>query len=243
MGIKSSRWREAIGGGVPIPMRVGMFTRMPRQFYCGGAEVQVEKTVEWLRQIGVEADYVEYGASRKPYDLFHFFGFYPFDLVTAAAAQAPVVISPIYYSLNPAEFLKAKILRRLPFTVFRGYWKALRLAKVLLPNSNAEKRQLTSLWGLDESKIRIVPNGVDEAFVGTDPDAFRKQFLSGWDPGERFVFSAHRIESRKNSLLLVQAALRTGVSLAIAGQVNTSLGEREYIRRVLELIEDRKSVV
>lgn len=63
-------------------MRVGVFTRMPRQFYYGGAEVQAEKTIEWLRRIGVEADYVEYSASRQKFDLFHFFGVCAFDLMT-----------------------------------------------------------------------------------------------------------------------------------------------------------------
>jgi len=216
---------------------------MPRQFYYGGAEVQAEKTIEWLRRIGVEADYVEYSASRQKFDLFHFFGVCAFDLMTAASAQAPIVVSPIYYSLNPAEFIKVKILRKIPFTVFRGHWKALSLAKCLLPNSNAEKLQLKGHWGVAENRIRVVPNGVDEDFVGNAPDSFRKRFLPGWALGERFVFSAHRIESRKNSLLLVQAALKVGIPLAIAGQVNSSAEERKYVSRVLELVESSSGKV
>ena len=123
-------------------MKVGVFTRMPLMFYSGGAEVQAEKTVKWLRLQGVEVHYVEFGAWGAKPDIFHFFGFCLPDLVREAAARALVVVSPIYYSRNQYEIAKTKLLRRVPFTVHRSQWRSLCLARCLMPNSLAEKRQL-----------------------------------------------------------------------------------------------------
>jgi glycosyltransferase involved in cell wall biosynthesis len=224
-------------------MRVGFFTRMPRLFYSGGAEVQVEKTLEWLRRQGVEAGYVEYGTRGMRPDLFHFFGICPSELVMVAATQAPVVVSTIYDNWDRLEISKIKALRRVPFTVFRSNWRALCRAGCLMPNSQAEKCQLLDHWGVDENKVRVVPNGVDEDFVGKNPKQFWNKFLPGHNPEKRFVLSAHRIERRKNTLILVQAAIKTGNFLILAGQVNPVAGEQAYVREVMDLIESSSGLV
>ncbi len=224
-------------------MKVGVFARMPLAFYSGGAEIQAEKTIEWLRRRNVEVDYVEYGTRSAKPDLFHFFGLCFPDLVKEAAARAPVVVSPIYYNRNPYEVAKTKLLRKAPFTVHRSHWRALSLARCLMPNSLAEKRQLLDHWGVEEDRIRVVPNGVDEDFVGQAPARFRERFLPGLSPEARFVLSAARIERRKNTLLLVKAALKTGFPLVLAGQTNFSREESTYVQEVLNLVESSSGLV
>lgn len=224
-------------------MKVGVFTRMPLMFYSGGAEVQAEKTVKWLRLQGVEVHYVEFGAWGAKPDIFHFFGFCLPDLVREAAARALVVVSPIYYSRNQYEIAKTKLLRRVPFTVHRSQWRSLCLARCLMPNSLAEKRQLLCHWGLDEDKIRVVPNGVDEDFIGKAPSRFREKFLPDLPPEERFVLSAARIEKRKNTLLLIKAALKMRFPLVLAGQRSFVKDEGTYIREVMDLVESSSGLV
>jgi len=224
-------------------MKVGVFTRMPLMFYSGGAEVQAEKTVEWLRRRNVEVHYVEYGAWGQKPDIFHFFGLCFPDLVKEAAARAPVVVSPIYNGGSLYEMAKTKLLRRFPFTVHHSQWRALCLAQCLMPNSLAEKRQLLCHWGVDEDKIRVVPNGVDESFIGKAPYRFREKFLPDLLPEERFVLSAARIEKNKNTLLLVKAALKMRFPLVLAGQMSFAKDEGTYIREVMDLVASSSGLV
>ena len=79
--------------------------------------------------------------------------------------------------------------------------KLLRMADVVLPNSRCEATQLMRLFGLSPERIRVVPNGVLPAIGAATPEVFCRRF--GTFP---FVLSVGRIEPRKNTLGLIQAA-------------------------------------
>jgi len=123
----------------------------------------------------------------------------------------------------------------LPGTTPRTVYRLLREATLLLPNSHAEAKQLHELFGVEENRMRVVPNGVDTDFVGTDPVAFRRRYLPEWPLDAPFVLCVGRIEKRKNPLLLAQACQAAGVPLVLVGQLapNTDLA---YQRRLLELV-------
>ena len=91
--------------------------------------------------------------------------------------------------------------------------KLLRLADLVLPNSPSEAIQLKRLFGVDASRVRVVPNGVLPAIATATPEIFCRRF--GTFP---FVLSVGRIEPRKNTLELIRAARRLELPLVIAGE-------------------------
>jgi glycosyltransferase involved in cell wall biosynthesis len=88
----------------------------------------------------------------------------------------------------------------------------LHLVDRVLPNSEAEARQLRLLFGIDPARIQVVPNGVLPSFRSAAPTIFCHWF------GERdFVLFVGRIEPRKNLLGLIRAVRSVGVELVVIG--------------------------
>ena len=73
----------------------------------------------------------------------------------------------------------------------------LALCDRILPNSHAEARQLSALFGMNPERIEVIPNGVLSTFREASPVLFRERF----GPGE-FVLFVGRVEPRKNPLVL-----------------------------------------
>jgi len=85
---------------------------------------------------------------------------------------------------------------------------------LLLPNSNAEARQLTRYFQVPSAKIHIVPNGADERFATADPDAF-EEMVGVKD----FILYPGRIEPRKNQLGFLKAVRGIDVPVVVLGDV------------------------
>src|SRR5262249_26969183 len=83
----------------------------------------------------------------------------------------------------------------------------------ILPNSEAEARQLVGLFGADRRRIHVVPNGVDPRLAHASPASFRARF--GAEP---FVLYAGRVEPRKNVLGLIRAVRPLGTPIVVLGE-------------------------
>ncbi|RUL87203.1 glycosyltransferase [Tautonia sociabilis] len=194
----------------------------------GGGEVQLARTARHLEELGLSvrpfnpwADRLERGR------LLHLFGMSREGLELARVARSrgvAVALSPICWfepsalaalaggRLRAARDLGAWALRRAIPRLPGWRRELLGLSEAVLPNSRAEGEQLSRLFGLDRSKIRVIPNGVEPTVQGADPAPFRDRF----GPGE-FVLFAGRIEPRKNVLNLVRGAAREGLPLVVIG--------------------------
>jgi len=93
----------------------------------------------------------------------------------------------------------------MPYTQFKA-WKTLRdNADLILPNSYAEKRQLTSIFGEPAGKIEVLYNRVPELDESiADQSELQKR---GLEPYKYFLSISH-IEPRKNTLNLIKAFLK-----------------------------------
>jgi glycosyltransferase involved in cell wall biosynthesis len=93
-----------------------------------------------------------------------------------------------------------------------GRRRTMALSDIIFPNSEMEKDQLVRLFGMQEHKIRVVPNGIDRKFFDADPGLFSDKFkLKG------FVLAVGRIEPRKNQLNLIRALTGSNKKLVIIG--------------------------
>ena len=166
-------------------------------------------------------------------------------------SNAKIVLSPIYWNLTEYKekvldevFFKRKIFNLFnnisvihPITGSKLVSKMLRIntnglfleklrfclnaSKLLLPNSEAEQKNLEMEFDI-KNEIKIIPNGVD---VHIQPESYlslKKKYNLPSD----FVLCAGRIEYRKNQLELLKAASKIGIKVVLVGKV--SLQEKKY---------------
>ncbi len=111
-----------------------------------------------------------------------------------------------------AGSIAAWSLRRLCSRLPGWRRELLALCDRILPNSNAEARQLSMLFGVNPDRMTVVPNGVLSTFRGASPALFRERFGAA-----EFVLFVGRLEPRKNPLGLIRAVRALGLRLVVLG--------------------------
>lgn len=197
-------WRVRLAGGLTVMSAPG------------GGEVQLAATAEALVELGIDARaWRPWEESLAEIDVLHLVGSHVEHLPLVAAAKARgvrVALSPVAWFDRAATWSEPRpLVRRVAgcarlalreLGIAGGGWRdaLYGAADLLLPNSQAEAGQLERLFGVDEGKIAVVPNGFDLRFATATEDAFVAEYgLRG------FVLCAGRIEPRKNQLELVRA--------------------------------------
>ncbi len=194
----------------------------------GGGEVQLLQTARGLEALGHPVrPFVAWTDQIADARLLHLFGMSPEGLALARVARVrgiPVVLSPICWfeprawaALESTPSGRARAWGKwLAWRASRGVgsWRSelLGLADAILPNSQAEARQLADLFRVDPLRIHVVPNGVDPRFARAEPDAAR-DLLDLPD----YALFVGRIEPRKNLLGLIRAMRPMGLPLVVVG--------------------------
>ncbi len=210
------------------PPRVLFYTAPAALQNPGGGEVQLLKTAEALRELGVNVRLFDPRTDRlESADWLHLFGTLPECLAMARQARSAgvrVALSTIsWYDPRAIWQLEPTLPRKL-----RGVagWSARRICSRipswrrelvhrvdrLLPNSQAEARQLMDLFGVNAAKITVVPNGVDARFGHSDALLFHERFRV-----RDFVLVPGRIEPRKNQLTVLRALWGSGMPVVVLG--------------------------
>lgn len=188
-----------------------LFNTYPVAFDCpGGGEVQLLKYIEALETLGARC--LRYDPwNPKPQfdaaDIVHFFsvqgGSWRFPVYVKDVRKLPLIISPIIWIDEPEKYG----MQEIEFL--------LRMATHILPNSQAECDQLSTLFNLDPNLFTPIVNGVDDIFfTPAPPELFRERF----NLHVPFVLCMGNIEERKNQLRLIEALSGTGLHLVLAGQ-------------------------
>jgi len=129
-------------------------------------------------------------------------------------------IFPLRHWLGTIDGL---LKRRLPPLTVRYSLAGLRRARLVVAVSQSTKDDIVELFGLDESRVRVVPNGVDDEFTVADPlDAVARFPLAG--EGVAYILSVDTGSPYKNQramlevLARVAARTRRDVRLVHVGQ-------------------------
>lgn len=172
----------------------------------------------------------------KRYDLFHLFRA---DLHTYFLGKTmkeegiKIVLSPIFYSQHSPRILSSiyrfgRILRKLK-TLNPGHVlvsELCRMADRNLPNTRSEALLLERGLGIPKSKIRVIPNGVEERFYHGDPSFFKKTYGL-----ENFILSVGQFGSgRKNTLNLLRALKKIDHPAVLMGPVMKSSYSDQCLR-------------
>jgi len=192
-----------------MPLTV-LFNTYPVAFHCpGGGEIQLLKYKEALSSLGVRVLlYDPWKPQFDQVDLVHYFsvqgGSWRFCMHVRQIGL-PLVISSILW-ITP-ERLKSPI---------DEIYTLLHNCDAVLPNSIAEARQQSKIFGVPLEKFMPIVNGVEEIFLQpADPQLFRS-FLGTEGP---FVLNVGNIERRKNQLGLIRAMQGLGLPLILVGNV------------------------
>lgn len=225
-----SAWAAARSQGAMIPGSV-LFHAPASAFQApGGGENQLVQTGRHLEDLGLTIRLFSPWLDRlEDARLLHLFGMSREGLELARVARARglgVALSPICWYEPRAILALEPGLPRKAWGLARWAWKQtvptwpswrrslLELADVVLPNSEAEARQLVRLFAIDPSRVRVVPNGVASTFTHASESLFRSEY----GPGD-FVLYVGRIEPRKNVLGLVRATAAASLPLVVIGDV------------------------
>ncbi len=199
----------------------------------GGHRVQIEKTAQALRQLGIDASANFETEPPSGGDLVHGFGLSPSQTRACRSARRPLVLSTIYWNRAYAtnglytrnEFVsRLKFVTGIALAAVRGrhyekcarhtvVWQDIRasyeMADLLLPNSEAEATQIVADLGVT-TPMRVVPNAVDETL-----------FTPGESSQARVgVLYAGRFEPHKNQLALIRAMSGTGIPTTLVGHAH-----------------------
>jgi glycosyltransferase involved in cell wall biosynthesis len=179
----------------------------------GGTKVQMDSLKYHLEKFGHEIEIFNPAKdyNLKQYDLFHLFGAHVGTYHFGRAMhnlKMKMVVTPVFYSRrnpNQLRFLTAfaKSLRH-----FGGIWtehlftsELCNMATIVTPNTQKEADLLIKGLGVSKDKIKILPNGVEERFYHTQPEAFINQYKRK----DFILYVGHIGWGRKNLLNLIKA--------------------------------------
>lgn len=208
----------------------------------GGGEVQLDKTMEYLKRRGVEVKkFDQWNDKFEDYDILHVFGSVKdcLGLVrTAKGKGIKIALSTVFWSdmrralretASPKE--RMLLLARHAAKSFLPFLPSARkelmeLADILFPNGEGEGEQVAKYFRADKRKIFVVPNGVDESFK----DASGYDFVNKYGYKD-FILYVGRIEPRKNQLNFIKALKTIDRDVVfLGGPVSDYLGYYEECR-------------
>jgi glycosyltransferase involved in cell wall biosynthesis len=196
---------------------------------AGGPLVQATQTARHLPAQGVTPSFfcAWDGFDRASVDLVHVFGanLMTYDVAARLTAyEIPYVVSSIFFTSHSSARVRLArraetLLRRVAGGVWTDYGFAHEVcvnAQMVLPNSQAEADLVAKGLEIDGSRIRTVPNGVDERFAHADPELFIRTYGV-----KDFILNVGHIGApRKNLLRLIRALERIDHPAVIIGRVH-----------------------
>jgi len=191
----------------------------PNPFFLnhGGFQIQIEQTHAALRQIGVDVDYLRWWDDRQSPDIIHYFGRPSIPYVQQAQAKririvmAQLLTGVGSRSARALRFQKTAIrLARasLPRMVTYPFgWDVFEQVDASIALTPWEAHLMTYLFGAPREKVHVVGNGVEEAFLQSQPA-----------PRGPWLVCTVTIVERKRVLELAEAAVLAKTPVWIIGK-------------------------
>lgn len=226
-------------------IRIGIVASQFGNLFRGGAEVQVEKTVKYLRKYeDIDIKYIDcFTKDITGFDLIHFFRSCEYYYILSNMLhekEIPYVISTIYYpsygsfiamilyKLIP-KLLPERVKSSIPFFQRYEFWKS---SKCLFPNTDDEASFFRK-FNFNRN-IKIINNGIDlNDFIDIDTEIFYDKYPDLKD--QKFVLNVGRIEKRKNQINLILACKKLNIPLVVIGQTR----EENYLKQCKEIGYDK----
>lgn len=201
----------------------------------GGFQIQIERTMDAVRQQGIEVECLRWWDDTQTGDLIHFFGRPSAAYVRHAAnVGLPVVFLELLTALGS----RPPLARRWQGLVMAGArclgagtkndrfsLGAFQLAGACIVNTDFEAQLMREIFGASPERVHVVPNGVEDVFF-TRGEARR---------GERLLCTA-TITERKRVVELAEAAIEARTPVRIVGDPYAETDP--YFQRLVRLASE-----
>ncbi len=202
----------------------------------GGPSYELVEIKKELNKLGVDAQYFnpwDVNLDVLNADLVHLFAA---NIATYSLAKnlkhygIKFVVNPIFFSKHSPTLLRTYQSIEKPFhLLFKRTYSDYSIpkqicecAEMVLPNTEAEAQLISKGLGINSSKIKVIPNGVEERFLNSDPSIFEKKY----GIKDFILYVGHIGGQRKNVLSLIKALEKIDHPAVIIGDVaNTKESE------------------
>ncbi len=226
-------------------MNVGIAAPLSLAAVNGGVRTQVLQTVHHLRLLGIKAEIIRSDHDHFDFDIVHIFSATPENIGIAKQAKnygIPLVVSPVFYSKRSARSIAIALkveqfISKIGTGIHSEYGvkaQLCKLADLLLPNTTKEKALVEQAFGIHESKLKVVPNGVESRFHSATPELFKERY--GLE--DFILFAGQAGAQRKNVIQLLQVASSIDKEIVIIGDFY----EDDYSQKCITLAKKSHNV-
>jgi glycosyltransferase involved in cell wall biosynthesis len=221
-------------------MRVLFYHLTPFALAHGGLQTQILQTRDALQKLGVETDFLRWWDQGQAGDILHFFGRVGVSTLQLAQARGIKVVQAellteqgsrsrgrlkFQKTIRQVMGLASPQLCRSLFT-----WDSYRLADACIALTEWEAFLMKELYGAPPERTHIVPNGVEDVFLKSQPA----------ERGPWLVCTA-TITERKRVVELAEAAVRASTPLWVIGKPYSE--SDAYMQRFVALAKAHPSVL
>ena len=189
--------------------KIRILTQNPLSVWFWGVELQASKYIEYVKKLDNQIDIWYFKWEEKKFDILHIIWLHgwinPYWIDVLKKRWIKIVVSPVFYIkanklLDFRRPIMYKIFWYVPFHIINWMKQLIKKADLILPNSEDEKNQLISIFWINNKKVSILHNWVDENFfVWVDENLFKKKY-NLW----KYILCVSHIEPRKNHLSLIK---------------------------------------
>ncbi len=220
-------------------MKVLFYHLIPFALAHGGMQIQIIQTRKALEQLGVEVEFLRWWDPGQRGDILHVFGRLRLSKVQLAQGIGmKVVLAELLAEQASRSKLRLRfqktvrmVLERLPLhRMSLLTWDAYPVADACVALTEWEAFLMKELYGASPGKIHVVPNGVEDVFLKSQP-VMRGPWL---------VCTA-TIRDLKRVVETAEAAVRAQTPLWIIGKPYTE--SDPYAQRFMEFARQHASLV
>lgn len=185
----------------------------------GGFQTQVYQIFKELEALGVDVKWHNFVDSNlEGVDVLQVMATDPSMVSLMKRARnkgVKVVLTPMQGSRTKSNnYLKTCLfLSRVPqvCTTHKLTYDTIHCADYLTPLCGFEAHRMTDVYGFDERRISVIPNGLDSVF-------FKKDVTEVSLPFDDYLLTIGRVEENKNQLTLIEVAKSLNMKLIIVGE-------------------------
>lgn len=221
-------------------MKVLINCNLPFALAHGGQQIQIERTMAGLRDIGVEVEPLRWWDDRQAGDVIHYFGRMPSGQIDLAHQKGiRIVMAELLTgpgSRSPGQLRVQKMITGIVKGLAPGSfaasfnWDSYKRADAFIANTTWEAHLMSYLFGADPAKVHVVANGIEDVFLNSTPVS-----RSPW------LVCTATITERKRVLELAEAAVQARTPVWVIGR---AYGDTDpYSQRFLTVVRKHPDLV
>lgn len=207
-------------------MKIGFIAPLEITAVNGGVRTQALQTASELEKIGVKVEFISPWQTSFDVDLVHVFVAGPSTigiLNRCSELGIKTVLSPVFFSNRKAKTINLslrieKLLAKIGSGIRSDFGiksEACKLADMILPNTSAEAELIINGFGVNPTKISIIPNGVETRFADSNPELF----IEKYGLKDFVLFVGQSGAPRKNLIKLMEASPNINSNIVVIGSL------------------------